>query len=407
MKPRQDQINIAKKGVEIIKKYNLVYLAGQERTGKSLCGVLIFEDLEKIDKILVITKKAAIKGWLETLNMFSPGKFFEVINYHSVHKIRNCPQGIILDEAHAHISSAPKRSKMWERIATITINKPIVFMSATPYAQGPYLLFNQLALSSWSPWMQFKNYYRWYNKYAELDKNGDYKQIFIGRGVYKKNYKAVDKKLVLKDVSHLFITATRKDLGFKQEPKDVVHFIDLTPKIKNVYNILLNDKVLYFENNGKDYTLICDTSMKLRFALHMLEGGVLKVENEYIDLCSNEKVSHILKIFGDSKEVVIMYEYKADKIKLEKYFKKAKILQATTYAEGINLFTYKHLIIYSQNFSTAKHSQRRARQTHPDRKESIKVNYLLVKNAISHQVYKTVSINKTNFVDSVFEPIKL
>jgi len=37
------------------------------------------------------------------------------------------------------------------------------------------------------------------------------------------------------------------------------------------------------------------------------------------------------------------------------------------------------------------------------RKEDIVVHYLLVKKAISEQVYNTVSINKKNFVDSMFE----
>jgi len=68
----------------------------------------------------------------------------------------------------------------------------------------------------------------------------------------------------------------------------------------------------------------------------------------------------------------------------------------------VDLSAYRHLIIYSQDFSTARHSQRRARQANKKRDTAIKVHFYLVKGAISEQVYKTVSINKTNFVDSVF-----
>ena len=98
-----------------------------------------------------------------------------------------------------------------------------------------------------------------------------------------------------------------------------------------------------------------------------------------------------------------MFQYKADLMKLERHFKNARLLQATSYAEGVDLSTYKHLVIYSQDFSTSKHTQRRARQANLERKEPINVHFLLVKKAISEQVYKTVSLNKTNFVDSVFE----
>ena len=63
----------------------------------------------------------------------------------------------------------------------------------------------------------------------------------------------------------------------------------------------------------------------------------------------------------------------------------------------------KHLIIYSQDFSTARHTQRRARQANMNRDEPIIVHYLLVKGGISEQVYNTVTINKTNYVDLLFE----
>jgi len=88
-------------------------------------------------------------------------------------------------------------------------------------------------------------------------------------------------------------------------------------------------------------------------------------------------------------------------------FKKATILQGTSNAEGIDLTHKETIIIYSQDFSTARHSQRRARQATMHRDKPIIVHFLLVKKATSAQVYKSVSINKQNFVDSVFDRIKL
>jgi hypothetical protein len=100
-----------------------------------------------------------------------------------------------------------------------------------------------------------------------------------------------------------------------------------------------------------------------------------------------------------------MYHFKADKLKLEKMFKKATILQASSYAEGVDLSSFKTLVIYSQNHSTSQHTQRRARQANMHREEKIIVHYILVKGAASHKAYKAVSINKTNFVDTVFETL--
>ena len=166
----------------------------------------------------------------------------------------------------------------------------------------------------------------------------------------------------------------------------------------------------------EEFEILCDVSAKLRSALHMLEGGVAKgtemVLNSkdepvpkplYFVLPNREKIDFILEHFGDNENVAIMYNYIAEGMKLNNAFKHAKILQATSYAEGIDLHKTEHLIIYSQDFSTARHTQRRARQANLFRELPITVHYLLVHKGISSEVYKTVSINKVNYVDCLFE----
>jgi len=134
----------------------------------------------------------------------------------------------------------------------------------------------------------------------------------------------------------------------------------------------------------------------------MIEGGVAKEDKEYYQLENKEKIDAILRDFGDREDTVIMYHYKAEERKLRGYFKRSRLLQATSYAEGVDLSAYRHLIIYSQDFSTARHSQRRARQANKKRDTAIKVHFYLVKGGISEQVYKVVSLNKENFIDKMF-----
>lgn len=409
MTPKKHQLEMAKEGLEILVKNKIVYLAAQERTGKSLTAILICEEMAKIrvknTLCLIITKKKALEGWQDTLDKYAYTQttIFQVINYHSVHKITMCPDIVILDEAHNYISSCPKTSIFWHRVKQFTLHKPIIYISATPYAQGPQLLFNQFALSSYSPWRGFTNYYNWFKQYAQYDKKGKFKTIYLSGGRTVPDYSAVNSELVLKKINHLFVTTTRQQAGITQEPTDEIHYIKLTDSTCEIYDHLLKTKVLHFIHKDKDYSLVCDTVMKLRCALHMLEGGVLKIENEYLDLNPQEKIAYIQNTWGDKKTTVIMYHYKADKIKLEKHFKNTLLLQGTSNAEGIDLYEYDTLIIYSQDFSTARHTQRRARQTNFKREKPIIVHYLLVKKAISEQVYNTVSINKQNFVDSLFE----
>jgi hypothetical protein len=217
-----------------------------------------------------------------------------------------------------------------------------------------------------------------------------------GRQVEKYD-KAKDKE-VLACCDHLFITKTRKDLGFVQEPLDHKHYVLLSKQTKELYNTLQADSLV--ELGG--VTLVADTSMKLRTSLHMLEGGVAKVDEDYFILDNAEKIQYIKKTWGDSEDIVIMYNYIAEGTKLRGAFDKAEILQATSFAEGVDLSHKDTLIIYSQDFSTARHTQRRARQANRDRSTPINVHFLLVKDGISDQVYTSVTERKINFVDSVF-----
>jgi len=397
MIPYDHQIELTSPTFDILKEYGLVYLNMEERTGKTLISILVAEKCPNVKRILVITKKKALEGWHETLKEFKHTKEFVVVNYHSAHKAEGEFQLAILDEAHNYISCFPTRKTIWNKVNKLVYGLPIIYMSATSSAQGRHLLFNQLALSHWSPFKKYKDYYAWWREY------GIPNQLYL-HGRYIEQWNKVDNDRVWEEVKHLFITKTRIELGFEQEPEDKLHYIELDKTTIAVYNELRKEKIIEFKAGW----LVADSSMKLRSSLHSLEGGTIILKDDLTDkptyhiLANREKIDYILKTWGDTTDVVIMYNYKAEKLKLEKEFKNAKLLQATSYAEGIDLSKYRHLIIYSQDFSTARHTQRRARQANKNRKEEITVHFLLVKKAISDQVYKTVSINKMNFVDSTY-----
>lgn len=404
---KQHQLDGADEAFAVLKDYGLVYLSWEERTGKSITDLVIAEKCPTVEKVLVVTKKKALDGWYETLKNFKHEKYYHPVNYHSVGKVKGKFDLVILDEAHSNISGYPKRSKIWTDVREKTQGLPIIYNSATAHAQGYQLLFNQFALSDWSPWKRFPDFYEWFKYYAIRDKDGKLPTTRISPTQSVPDYTMIREQEVLASVKHLFTIRTRVQLGFEHEPEDQLHYIELDKKIKDIYNELVTKKLLAFTHSetGKEYILVCDVPIKLRFALHMLEGGTLKINDDYINLGNNEKADYIMKTWGDTNDLVIMYQYIADRIKLERMFKKAKILQSTSYAEGIDLSMYKHLVIYSQDFSTARHTQRRARQANMSRTEEIKVHYLLVRKGVSEMVYKTVSINKKNYVDTVFERI--
>lgn len=399
MTPTTKQVEKSDKAVGILLKHNLVYLAMEERTGKSLTALLTADKYGLAKRVLIITKKTALDGWRDTLERcppFSNLTHINVVNYHQVKKLYALYDLIILDEAHNYVSGFPKQSAMNKEVRKLTLGKPLIYLSATPHAQGLGLLYHQFKLSTWSPFRDYKDYYTFHNYFGIED------SIWVA-GVPRETYKKFKDKEVMAMCEHLFVYGTRAEMGIDQEPEDVVHYVQLGETTKQVYNIMIKDRIL--EING--VLLELKKVAKLRASLHMLEGGVMKVEDEYHTLGNTEKIDYIKSMWGDTTDMVIMHHYKAEAEKLHTHFKNALILQGTSYAEGVDLHKYAHLIIYSQDWSTARHSQRRARQANSKRTDEIKVHFLLCKKAISEEVYTTVSTNKTNYIDSCFKGEKL
>ena len=201
MNPYPHQIQLAAQALPILKANGIVYLAAEERTGKTLSSILLAESVPG-KTVLVITKKKAKDGWNETLSKYTDyKKSYTVTNYHQAHK--EDPDKfdlIILDEAHNYISAFPKPGKIWKELKPLCRKKPIIYISATPHAQGPQQLFHQFALSSFSPWAKHKNFYEWFRLY------GKPYDVKIG-GVPIRQYDKCDTKLILGTCEHLFVTA--------------------------------------------------------------------------------------------------------------------------------------------------------------------------------------------------------
>lgn len=391
MKPYDYQVELATQALQVIRENGLVYLAMEERTGKTLT-FLHMAEMSDAKRVLIVTKKKAEAGIAETLSKWEHETYFRLTTYHQLHKVESTDFDlVILDESHNYISSYPKPGAIWKVVKRYCGGKPIVYSSATPHAQSYSQLYHQFALCSYSPWVKSRHFYDWFSMY------GKPYTIEIN-GINVPQYDKTNRQMVEATSKHLFIAKTRQELGFAHEPEDVLHYIEPCEGLKLTYNALLKDRIVNL-SVGK---LVCDSASKLRTSLHQLEGGTIKIDKSYNVLPNTEKVDYIKQTWGDSETLVIMYNFIAEKTKLEHHFKKATILQATSFAEGVDLHKFDNLVIYSQDYSTARHTQRRARQANIRRDKPINVHFLLMVKGISSQVYKCVSVNKKNYVDSVF-----
>jgi len=381
--PYPYQIEIAKKAKELLRSSSWAYLAMEERTGKTLTALLAVEDY---NKILIITKKKALEGIMETLNLLPHLKNkVTLTNYHQVKHIKQSFDVVILDEAHAYLSAIPKQGVIYKEVEKVVKNTPILYLSATPYAEHIGQIYPQLKLlGAYSPFWEFNTFYQFFDVYG-ISK---VKKIPYG---YVNDYTHYHNHKVLEKIKSNFIWFSRDDAGFEYSPTDNLIYVNMDKTTKDDIKKALRTLVL----DGEPL----DSPMKLRNAIYQREGGVYK-DKIYLNI---EKITKIKELYGDSDKIVIMHHFVNEGKKLRQHFKNALILQGDAYAEGVDLHQFDKLIIYSMSYSTSKYIQRRARQSNKQRDKPIEVDYLLVKRGLSEAVYNQVAKKHKNFTKRSFD----
>ena len=100
---RNYQTEIIEKSVDILSKHRFLYLSMEVRTGKTLyISWMPKQDDECEQCVLFITKKKAISSIESDYDMLNPSYNIFVINYESLHKIKQRGwDAIVCDEAHS------------------------------------------------------------------------------------------------------------------------------------------------------------------------------------------------------------------------------------------------------------------------------------------------------------------
>lgn len=396
LKPLPHQERVAALALPILKLKGYVYINGQPRSGKTLTSILVAEQTNATN-IMVLTKKAAIEGWLKFTELAS--KNYTVINYEQLGKLENRTikfkynpedyQLVIIDESH-NIGAFPKPSTRQKIIKIFCSKLPHIHLSGTPIIESACTIYHQMALGRFNPFYTYPSFYNFHREFGILH------SIWI-RGQQVPQYDKFKPEL-LDVIKRFTVYMSQADAGIENEVKDEIHYIELDSITKALYNKLLNDKVVKFNETTE---LIADNTMKLRTALHQLEGGTIKIDDDYIVLPQASKAEYIKQTFGDTEDMGIMCHFLAERTKLRQIFKHAQLFSSNAHAEGVDLSYLKHFIIYSSDYSGARFVQRRERIANINGSNTTTVHHILVKKAISDQVYQMVS-KKRDFNNETF-----
>ena len=412
IEPYEHQISIAKSAYEILKLFGFVYLAMEERTGKTLTSLLVVQKCNKnfIKKVLVVSKLKALPDWQYWLDYYkhvlgvhdSHPVEFKLVNFESLHKVDFLPDLMIIDEAHHCLSGYPTVGKTYKQLKRLGEIVPIICLSATPSAQSYSSLYQQLSISVYQPFYKYRNFYDWFREYGiPKTQHLGMKSVPVYTDTKVEMIKAVQ--------DNYFISYSRKNLGFKREPEDVIHYIALGGDRLNTLKYARKNKVLPLKMLGfdKEDEILLESASKELSILHQLEGGTIKGPKQDYFLLVQPKIDYIKDQFGDTDRIAIFYHFVAEGLLLKQHFKHAKILQSVSHAEGIDLSHLDTCVIYSMNYSASKYLQRRARMCNLKRDKEIQVHYLLCKGLISEAVYQTVAVEKRNFTSSYYDKLNL
>lgn len=375
MKPLPHQITKSKECYDVLKKTGLVYLAGEVRSGKTLTAILTAE-MSMAKNILILTKLAAIDGWYKFENNMT--KNYAIINYEQVSKVVDDYDLIIVDEAH-NLGCIGKMNKRVREIREIAFNKPVMLLSGTPHAETKASLYHQMCITKYSPFAKWKSFYKFFDVFGVVGI-----KFIAGRQIREYKVTRPELDIYLQDY---VVTLTQEEAGISSASQDVVHFVELSKETKELYNNLIKDGIAIIN----DEEIICDTDMKLRMTLHQLETG-------------EEKINYIKENF--TGRIALMSHFVDERNRLEKALPHCDIYSSNRHAEGVDLSHYDHFIIVSGDYSGAKFIQRRERNVNINNEKIAIVHHLLVKDAISEQVYNQVS-RKRDFNNSTFRRKKI
>jgi len=353
---------------------------------------------------LFLTKKKAISSIQEDYDLLNPEYNITVINYESIHKIKQTGWDVVVcDEAHT-LGAFPKPNKRARQVKEIlTRSAPLVILlSGTPTPESYSQMFHQLYGIQGSPFKKFKNFYAFARVYVNVTQR-KINSLFIND--YSKGLQSI-----IDDVAPYKINYTQKMAGFKTETNEKILYVELEDKTKSLISRIKKDRVI----EGKEELLLADTPAKLMTKVHQMCSGTVKFESGNSITLDYSKAKFIHNYFKNEK-IAIFYKFTQEYKALKEIFNdkitndlqefqttdKCIALQIVSGREGISLRQATSLVYYNIDFSATSYWQSRDRMTTKNR-ETNNIFWIFSQDGIEKDIYKAV-VKKKDYTLSHFK----
>jgi hypothetical protein len=400
---RSYQVDIAAKGLNILKKHNILYLAMEVRCGKTATSLEIAKQFEA-KKVLFLTKKKAIGSILSDYKNFGYTYHIDVINDESMHKIISNDYDVVIHDEHHRFGAFPKPGLYTKMFKKMFGHLPMIFLSGTPCPESYSQMYHQFWVSDFSPFRDYKNFYRWADDYVTK-----FDRVINGFKVTEySNGREID---IMTKLAYLMISHTQQQSGFETSIEEEVLYVDMSDQTKMIVKKLERDLVV----EGKEEVILADTPVKLMQKVHQLWSGTVKFESGNSMVIDTTKAEFIRSRFA-TNNIGIFYKFKAELKALKQVFGnqltesleefdagmcQVIALQIVSGREGISLKNADYVVFYNIDFSATSYWQARDRMTTMDRKFN-KVYWIFSVGGIEDRIYKAVK-SKRNYTLNIFK----
>ena len=393
---RQYQLDIIERGADIVRRHGFVYLAMEVRTGKTLTSLGMAERL-KAKAVLFVTKKKAIGSIESDYAMLNPDFSITVINYESLHLVKDDMfwDLVVLDEAHS-MGAFPKPSQRAALVADVLrkYRPMVILLSGTPTPESYSQMYHQVYGIKNNPFRQFANFYRFCDVYVKVrDKKVN--------GITLRDYTNGSQKII-DEMRPYTINYTQQEAGFNAETNEHVLEVEMKESTYKLIERLRRDLVV----EGKEEVILGDSSVKLMTKMHQLYSGTIKFESGNSMIVDKSKAEFIKQHF-DGHKIGIFYKFKEELAALQEVFgdslttdlsvfeytDKSIALQILSGREGISLRKAEYLVYYNIDFSATSYWQSKDRMTTKDRLTN-DVYWVFAKGGIEYDIYKAVTKKK-------------
>jgi len=203
------QVEAVNDGIMKLTQHNGFFLSDVVGLGKTVVVAMLIKKLEATfsKKVLVVIPPAVKIQWEDTFQEFGI-TCYDIISLAKLDSVDNAKyELIVVDESHKFKNSESKRYK---ELYSISLNKKVILLSATPQNNTPSDLYNQIALfqnvkNSTLP--QCRNLQTFFTK-----KEQEYKEIINAENIDEVSLKILSEEIRDKVLRTVMIRRTRYDV---------------------------------------------------------------------------------------------------------------------------------------------------------------------------------------------------